>query len=129
MKNNALTRLQLAVMRSLWKRGEARVIDVHSDLAETHQLAPTTVATLLRRLDERGTVEHRVDGRQFVYRALVPEDQATRSMVAEISERLFAGDVPQLVSHLLREHDLSPGDVDRIRALLAEHESRNEESL
>ena len=40
-----LTTLQLAVMRSLWKRCEARVTEVHGDLAPSNGLAPTTVAT------------------------------------------------------------------------------------
>ena len=71
----------------------------------------------------RGIVEHRVEGRQFIYRALVQEDLATRSMVAEISERLFGGDVPRLVSHLLQEHELSAGDVERIRDMIADFEA------
>ena len=52
-----LTALQLAVMRSLWRRGEARVNEVHGDLTDSNGLAPTTVATLLKRLEARGVVE------------------------------------------------------------------------
>ena len=123
MTKTDLTPLQLSVMRSLWQRKEASVTEVHADLVASHQLVPTTVATLLRRLEERGLVDHRAEGRQFIFRALVEEERATRSMVAEFSERLFGGDVPRLVSHLLKEHDLNPGDLDRIRDIIAAHES------
>jgi len=127
MAKTDLTPLQLSVMRSLWKRKEASVTDVHADLAGNHNLAPTTVATLLRRLEERGLVDHRAEGRQYIFRALVEEERATRSMVTELSERLFGGDVPRLVSHLLKEHELSPGDLDRIRDMIADHEAQKEE--
>ena len=127
MTKTDLTPLQLSVMRSLWERKEASVTEVHADLASSHKLAPTTVATLLRRLEERGLVDHRVDGRQYIFRSLVEEERATRSMVAELSERLFGGDVPRLVSHLLKEHELSPGDLDRIRDMIATHEGNEGE--
>jgi BlaI family penicillinase repressor len=121
-----LTTLQLAVMRTLWKRGEARVNEVHGDLAETNGLAPTTVATLLKRLEARGLVEHRSEGRQFVYRPLISENEARRSMVSELGERLFEGDLTRLVSHLLQEHELRPGDLERVRRLIEEHEHAKE---
>jgi predicted transcriptional regulator len=117
-----LTALQLAVMRSLWARGEARVSEVHGDLTDSNGLAPTTVATLLKRLEARGVVDHRTDGRQFVYRPLLSEDEARRSMVAELGERLFEGDLTSLVSHLLKEHELHAGDLERVRRMIAEHE-------
>ena len=117
-----LTPLQLAVMRSLWARGEARVAEVHADLAPTHGLATTTVATLLSRLEARGVVDHRSEGRQYVYRPLVGEDEARHSMVSELSERLFEGDLTRLVSHLLEEHQMRPGDLAKVRKMIEEHE-------
>jgi len=121
-----LTTLQLAVMRALWKRGEARVNEVRGDLAETNSLAPTTVATLLKRLEARGLVEHRSEGRQYDYRPLISENEARRSMVSELGERLFEGDLTRLVSHLLNEHELRPGDLERVRRLIEEHENAKE---
>lgn len=121
-----LTALQLAVMRALWRRGEARVNEVHADLSTSNGLAPTTVATLLKRLEARGLVDHRNEGRQFVYRPLISEEEARRSMVSELGERLFEGDLTRLVSHLLKEHEMRPGDLDEVRRLIEEHESAKE---
>ena len=126
MAPTQLTPLQLSVMRSLWTRGEARVAEVHADLSASHGLASTTVATLLKRLDARGVVGHRKDGRQFVYRALVSEDEVSRSMVAELNDRLFEGDVVRLVAHLLEEHEVRPGDPGRVRKMIDAHERRSE---
>ena len=112
------TALQLDLLRVLWARGEATVTEIWEALHEQRGLAQTTLATMLTRLERRGVVGHRTQARQFVYSALVTEQEAQHSMVSELTERLFEGDVPALVSHLLTAQDISPGDRERIRAML-----------
>lgn len=113
-----LTELQLAIMRVLWARGEATVADVHQALLEERGLAQTTVATLLSRLEKKGAVTHRTEGRQYVYRACVSEGTVKRSMLGELRERLFGGDTAAMVSHLLGTAEVEPDELDRIRALV-----------
>lgn len=113
-----LTELQLAVMRVLWERGEASVVDIWEALRPERGLAQTTVATLLSRLEKRGAVSHRREARQFVYRATVTEPQVRRVMVRELTARLFDGDVTALVSHLLTAKEVSAGDLAKVKAML-----------
>ena len=119
-KTHLLTELQLAIVRLLWEKEEATVVEIWEALHAERGLAQSTLATLLSRLERRGVVTHRAQARQFVYRALITEQDARHSMVSELTERLFEGDVPALVSHLLTEQDMSPGDMKRIRAMLEE---------
>jgi predicted transcriptional regulator len=113
-----LTELQLAVMRVLWERAEASVVEIWEALRPERGLAQTTVATLLSRLEKRGVVAHRREARQFVYRATVTEPQVRRVMVRELTARLFDGDVAALVSHLLTAREMSAGDLARVKALI-----------
>ena len=117
-ETHQLTALQLSMLRVLWDRGEATVTDIWEALQEERGLAQTTLATMLSRLERRGVVTHRTQARQFVYRALVSESEVRHSMVSELTSRLFEGDVPALVSHLLTAQDVSPGDRTRIREML-----------
>ena len=117
-ETHQLTALQLSILRVLWDRGEATVTDIWEALHEERGLAQTTLATMLSRLERRGVVTHRTQARQFVYRALVTESEVRHSMVSELTSRLFEGDVPALVSHLLTAQDVSPGDRNRIREML-----------
>jgi BlaI family penicillinase repressor len=115
-----LSELQLAIVRVLWKRGEATTADVLTDLGARRGLAPTTVATLLTRLAKRGVLGQRRDGRTLVYRALVTEADVQRSMVADLVANVFKGDASALVAHLLREEEVAPGDLEKVRARLKE---------
>ena len=109
-------------MRILWEHAEATVLDVQTRLRPERDLAQTTIATLLSRLEKRGVVEHRLDGRQFVYRPLVTEQDVRRSMVSELTTLLFDGSSAALMTHLLRSREMEPGDLDRVKRMIAEAE-------
>jgi len=120
----SLTDLQLAIVRTLWERGESTVVEVQESLAPERQLAQTTVATILTRLEKRGIVAHESRGRLFIYRALVSEPQVRRSMVSELTDLLFDGSPAALISHLLSEKQINAGDLDEVKRLIAEAEER-----
>jgi predicted transcriptional regulator len=115
--------LQVAILRVLWDRGEATVQEVTEGLAGKRR-APTTIATMLTKMEKRALVEHRVDGRQFVYRARLSEPEVTRTMVADLTERLFEGDVSLLVSHLIKSEEIDRDELVRLRALIVEREKK-----
>ena len=117
-ERHQLTELQLAILRVLWDRGEATVQDIWETLHAERGLAQTTVATMLSRLERRGVVTRRAESRQYRYRAAVTEQEVQHSMVGELTERLFDGDVTALVQHLLSGEDISPGDIARIRNMI-----------
>lgn len=106
----ALTDLQVSILQSLWRHGEATVQTVQQDL---QRLAPSTVATLLGRMEKKGLVTHRVAGRQYIYRALVTEPEVQRTVVEELST---------LVSQLISARDINPQDLARIKALIEDKE-------
>ncbi|WP_434427077.1 BlaI/MecI/CopY family transcriptional regulator [Nannocystis pusilla] len=123
-----LSDLQLGLLRILWDRGEATALEVHAALVEQERgLAPTTVSTMLSRLEKKGTIAHRTEGRQFIYRALVCEVDVRRSMLGRLTDYFFGGDVAALVSHLVEGRDAEPDDVARLQQLLAERSGGAEE--
>lgn len=120
----SLTDLQLSIVRILWERGPSTVVEVQEGLAPDRQLAQTTVATILTRLEKRGIVRHEARGRLFVYRSLVTEPQVRRSMVSELTDLLFDGSPAALISHLLSDKQIANGDLDEVKRLIAEAERR-----
>lgn len=121
-----LSDLQIALMRVLWARGECSTAEVAEVLAQERGIKHTTVATMLTRLEKRGVVALRRDARQVYYVARVSESAVRRSMVSELLGSLFGGDAKALVSHLVDEAEIAPGDLEKLRKKLArggrEHE-------
>ncbi len=116
---DALTDLQLAVMKALWRVREGTVSEVGDALARSgRDLAPTTVATLLQRLEKQGWVAHHRDGRQFVYRAKVKEAMAAKGALARVVRSFFDGSVSSVAAQLLESEDLTVNDLRAIRDLL-----------
>ena len=123
-----LTELQLTIMRVIWDRSEATVQEIWEALHAERGLAQTTVATMLSRLERRGVVTRRAQARQYHYRAAVTEQEVQHSMVGELTERLFDGDVTALVQHLLSGEDVSPGDIAKIRDMIERVETNAPET-
>ncbi|MEA2601225.1 MAG: hypothetical protein QOF89_2217 [Acidobacteriota bacterium] len=116
--------LQLAIMRVLWSHGEATVADVHEALEPERGLALTTIATMLTKMEKKGVVEHRAEGRRFIFRPRVSEGQVRRTMVSDLTSQLFRGDVTALVNHLLSEHDIDSVELAQLREMIASRERK-----
>jgi BlaI family transcriptional regulator, penicillinase repressor len=125
MTDLQLTDLQLHILDVLWSRPEASVLDVQEALRPERELAQSTVATLLSRLERKQLVTHRVERRQFIYRALVGAGEVRESVasgLASLTDRLFGGDVAELVSHLLASGDVKRDDLQRVRRMIEARE-------
>ncbi len=139
MSEYRLGDLQLRIMRVLWEQGGATVSEVHEALrrqarrpegaalgrsAADRQLAYTTIATMLRKMEDRGLVTHDADGRRFVYRAAVGADEVTRSMAGDLLDRLFEGSLADMVHHMLTEREVSQEELSRLEQLIAERRTQ-----
>ena len=119
-----LSELQLAAMRVLWDRGEATSAEVQKALYRSRGLAITTVATLLTRLEKRGLVTHRADGRVFYYRAVLEESDVRRSAITSVLRSVFRSDPSALLSQLVQHKDVKDDDIATMKKLLAESARR-----
>ncbi len=111
--------LQLRIMRVLWNGGPATVARVQKEL-RGQRLAYTTVATMLRKMEDRGLVRHRACGRRFIYEPAVSAEDVTRSMADDLVDRLFEGRLADAVSHLLETRDVSRQELARLERLIRE---------
>lgn len=119
MSTVAFTDRELDVMAVLWAAGPSTVADVREALAAGgHDLAYTTVLTVLRTLEAKGHVAHAEEGRAHRYRPLVAREAAGRSALRRLLGTVFGGSRELLLTQLVDERGLSPDDLRRMRALL-----------
>ncbi len=111
--------LQLKILQALWERREATVAVVHDSLGGSDRYAYTTVATMLRKMEARGLVRHRADGRTFIYQPAVDEADVSRGMMDHLIDRIFEGSLAEAVNHLLNTRDVSHGELRQLEKLIA----------
>ena len=115
--------LQLRIMQVLWDSAPLTVTEVQQRLGGS-ALAYTTIATMLRKMEQRGLVTHREEGRRFVYQSDVSADLVTRSMASDLVDRLFSGSLAETMSHLLETREVSRGELKQLQELLEKHRRR-----
>ena len=113
---------ELEILKVLWESGPSSVRAVHRRLARDEDLAYNTVQTLLRIMEEKGLVEHHVEGRTFIYTPRFSRDESA----ARFLDRVFDGAVSELVQSLLRTERIPPEELEQMRAMLAEARGRRQ---
>jgi predicted transcriptional regulator len=114
-----LTEAELRLMKLLWARGESAVADLVEALPEGEPLAYTSVLTTVRILEKKGYVEHRQEGRAFLYRPCVAEHEASRSEVQHVLRRFFGDSREQLLLSLLGDKEMGADELERLRQAIA----------
>lgn len=111
-------KVQLEIMRVLWREGRATARTVTGELSRAAPIAHSTVQTLLRKLEAKGAVAHEADGRVFWFRPLVAQTDVRLTAVNELLERMYEGSLSGLVAHLLRSERVPPDEMARLRELV-----------
>jgi predicted transcriptional regulator len=109
---------QLAIMQVVWERGEATVADVWKTLAEARPVARNTIQTMMTRLEEKGWLQSKTEGRAFLYRAARTREQVLGGMVKRLLDSAFGGSAEGLILTLLKERGVSQDEAKRIRKMI-----------
>lgn len=119
MRNSVrLGKVQLEIMRVLWREGSATARRITDVLNEREPIAHSTVQTLLRKLENKGAVAHEVQDRIFVFRPLSQESEVAESATHDLLARLFGGSVTGLVAHLIKHEEISKEEMRELRRLI-----------
>jgi BlaI family transcriptional regulator, penicillinase repressor len=117
-----LTEAQLEVMEPVWAAGEsgATVASIWVVIKARRPIARTTVLTMVARLEERGWLQRKADGRSIRYVARNPRHKAVAHLAGRFVRTFFAGSPSALLKSLLGAEPISPEELKRLRALLRE---------
>jgi predicted transcriptional regulator len=128
-KSNMLTEAELRLMKILWWRGESAVNDLVAAMPDGETLAYNSVLTTIRILEQKGYVEHRQEGRAFVYRPCVAEEEASRSEVRHLMGRFFGNSRERLLLSLLGDDEISAAELQRLKDAIRETAPDGEEEV
>jgi BlaI family transcriptional regulator, penicillinase repressor len=109
-----LTDLENRIMTAIWTAGPSSVEAVHETISRQYKLKETSVRTLLRRLEQKGHLRHKVEGRAFVYSAVEPARGLAARAVRQIIDRLCQGSMEELVAGMVDSKVLSNRELDQL---------------
>ena len=115
--------LQLKILKVLWDRGQATVAEVN-DALSANGLAYTTIATMLKKMEAKGLVKHRLEDRKFVYQPKVKEEDVARNLSSHLVERLFAGSLTDMVAQLLSAREVTKSELAELEKLIQERKKK-----
>ena len=118
------TDLEQAIMTSIWRRRAATAEQVRKDLAPKNKLKESTVRTLLGRLESKGYLKHKVEGRAYVYSSVDEPQRFAVRAVRHIIERFCAGSAEQLIAGMVESEVL---ESEQLRRLADEIEKKSKE--
>jgi predicted transcriptional regulator len=119
-----LSNLEQMVMRVVWQRGSATAEEVRETLAKRHFMKESTCRTVLKRLEEKGYVSHRVEGRTNIYTGVEPPSNVAVRAVRQIIDRFCNGSVERLLSGMVDSDVIDSRELKVLAAKIARAKTR-----
>jgi predicted transcriptional regulator len=112
-------------MEILWKNGPGTAEQIREALAATHELKESTVRTVLKRLQDKGYVKYRVEGKAFVYSGVdKPRNVAVRA-VRQILDRFCDGSLEQLLVGMVENDEVDRAELQELARRIAQTPERS----
>jgi predicted transcriptional regulator len=118
IKQHRPTKLELAILRTLWEKGPGTVREIQGRLSETKETGYTTALKMLQIMTEKGLVERDETVRPQIYRPKFSQEKTQRQLVQDLLQRAFGGSVKALVMQAVSTRKSSAEDLEAIEKLL-----------
>lgn len=120
-KQAVLSASEWQVMQQLWKRPHT-LMELVAVLEKDIGWSKSTVATMVRRMEEKGIISYTEQGRTKVFSpALSREDVAARE-TNSLLRRAYNGSIGMLVNAMAQRNDLTKADIDELYEILRKAE-------
>lgn len=120
----ALAPSELEIMDVVWRLGEASINEVLDQVNELRSspLRRTTIQVQMQRLEQKGWLDHREDGRTFLYKACREREETRATIANDMKERVFGGSAVDLVRCLVNQKKISSAELNRLKKMISEME-------
>ena len=114
----AVSPAETEILRLVWQLESATVQDICEALSADRSITYATVQTVLRRLEKKGYVKHKVKGKAHLFSAALKPEDVIKRTVGDFVMRLFGGDPLPLMLHLADHSKLKADDIERLKKLI-----------
>ena len=120
-KLQTVTQSEWHVMELLWESPRT-LMELVNDLTERVGWSKSTITTMVRRMDDKGLISFRTEGRTKIFFPAVSREEVTSRETHSLLDRAFHGSVGLLVNAMAQSNRLTQADIDELYAILKEAE-------
>ncbi|MGA2656908.1 MAG: BlaI/MecI/CopY family transcriptional regulator [Verrucomicrobiota bacterium] len=114
-----ISQTEWEVMKAAWAQGPCSAAHITAVLnCADPSWHPKTVRTFLGRLVKKRALTFTKQGRAYLYRPLVRQDECADAASELFLRRVFGGSAKSMLAHLITRNKLSVGDIRELRGLL-----------
>jgi BlaI family penicillinase repressor len=110
------------IMEALWRKAPLTPEEIIAEVGPANGWAAGTVRTLITRLLRKKAINGAKEAAGYHYRPLIARSAYVQSESQGFLDRLFSGEVSPLVAHLAEHRALTPADIQKLKALIADLE-------
>jgi BlaI family penicillinase repressor len=121
-----LSNLEHLVMDVLWKHGPSTAEEVRLALEKKHFMKESTSRTILKRLEDKGYVKHRVDGRTNIYSGAEPRANVAATALRRVIDKLYGGSVEELLVGMVDNEVVDTEELTSLARKIARRKSGKE---
>jgi predicted transcriptional regulator len=114
------------IMEELWKGKPLSPEEIVAAVGPANEWADGTVRTLVHRLLRKKAIAGRKEAGGYVYRTLITRTDYMREESQGFLDRIFGGQFAPMVAHLAEQRQLTPKDIQKLKALIKELEKDDE---
>jgi BlaI family penicillinase repressor len=123
-RRKPLTPLEQLIMDYEWAHPDCTAEMCREGVAAERALKDSTIRTILRNLEEKGYLTHRVEGRTFVYRPLDTPRNVAVHAAQQLIDRFCGGSVEELLVGLVDNQVLEPAQLQRLAEKIASRKEK-----
>ena len=112
-----LGELEREVLELVWRNGAVSADAVQKQLSRA--LKESTVRTVLKRLEEKGYLNHTVQDRTFIYKAKESRAVAAARAVKGIADRFCSGSLEEVLAGIVDARMLDRRELERLAEMIA----------
>lgn len=126
-KRAALSKGEMVVASALWRLGDATLGELHIEVQEVEPMEYATVQSYIRRLESKGYVKFKKEGRNKRYRSAVKPEKVIGQTIDQMLDQLVSGESLPVFRHLIQGRGVSPDELNELRQLIDEAEAAQAE--
>jgi BlaI family penicillinase repressor len=123
-----LSELENRIMNIVWELSEVTADSVRTQYEKAQPIKESTVRTILRRLEAKGYVRHRTEGRTFVYSPTIESNNVAADAVRSLIDRFCKGSVESLLVGLVNREVVSPEKLQELAKRIAKEQTKASDS-